>query len=94
VNLHDDQDKCGESHGDGPCEIPTGEQWPAKRLRLRLGRLFDRRERECDDGATAGTDSKMGERLLSFVRRKRVLDKCVELICVWMEPGLEEFAHG
>jgi hypothetical protein len=36
----------------------------------------------------------MGERLLALVRRQRMLNKCVELIGVWMEPGLERVAHG
>jgi hypothetical protein len=36
----------------------------------------------------------MGERLLTLMRRQRVLNEGVELVRVWMEPGLMKFAHG
>jgi hypothetical protein len=36
----------------------------------------------------------VGERLLALMRRQRVLNEGVELVRVWMEPGLEAFAHG
>jgi hypothetical protein len=35
----------------------------------------------------------MRQRLLSFVVRQRVFDEGVELVRVWMVPGLEEIAH-
>jgi len=36
----------------------------------------------------------VGERLLALVRRQRVLDEGVELVGVWMVPGLVVLAHG
>jgi hypothetical protein len=35
----------------------------------------------------------MRERLLLLMRGQRVLDKSVELVRIWMMPGLEEIAH-
>jgi hypothetical protein len=35
----------------------------------------------------------VGERPLALMRRQRVLNKGVELVRVWMESGLMEFAH-
>jgi len=52
------------------------------------------RKRECDNLPAVRADGEVGESLLEFVRRQRVFDEGVELVRVWMVPGLEEFAHG
>jgi hypothetical protein len=52
------------------------------------------RKRECDNLPAIGADGEVGKGLLEFVRRQSVFDEGVELIRVWMVPGLEEFAHS
>jgi hypothetical protein len=36
----------------------------------------------------------MGERLLVLMKRQSVFDEGVELVRVWMMPGLKEVAHS
>jgi hypothetical protein len=57
-------------------------------------RFLNWRKRECDDLPAIAADGEVGESLLELVRRQRVFDEGVELVRVWMVPGLEEFAHS
>ena len=59
----------------------------------RWGRIV-RRERESDDLPAVRADRQMRERLLLLVRGQGALDEGVELVRVWMLPGLEKFAHS
>ena len=92
MDVEDKWDQRGEGYGDGPREIPSEEPRPAHGLGVRV-RGQGRRQRERDNGATCGTAGEVGERPLALMRRQRVLNKGVELVRVWMEPGLMEFAH-
>jgi hypothetical protein len=93
VDVEDKRDQRGEGYGDGPGEVPSVEPWPAHGLGVRVRGLGGRRQRERDNGATCGTAGEVGERPLALMRRQRVLNKGVELVRVWMVPGLMEFAH-
>jgi hypothetical protein len=63
-------------------------------LNWRFGQFLYRRQRKRDDGAAVPADGKVRERLLLQMRRQSMFDECVELVRVWMLPGLEEFAHS
>jgi hypothetical protein len=97
VDVEDKRDQRGEGYGDGPreipSEVPSKEPWPANGLGVRMRGLGDGRQRERDNGATYRTAGEVGERPLALMRRQRVLNKGVELVRVWMEPGLMKFAH-
>jgi hypothetical protein len=59
-----------------------------------MGGRLDRRQRERDDGAAGGAGGQVGERVFALVRWQRMLDEGVELVGVWMVPGLVVLAHG
>jgi hypothetical protein len=94
VDVEDKWDQRGEGYGDGPCEVPSVEPRPANGLGVRVRGLGGGRQRERDNGATCGTAGEVGERPLALMRRQRVLNEGVELVRIWMVPGLVEFAHG
>jgi hypothetical protein len=52
------------------------------------------RKRERDNLPAIRADGEVSEGLLEFVSRQGVFDEGVELVRVWMVPGLEEFAHS
>jgi hypothetical protein len=61
----------------------------------RLGQaIINWRKRECDNLPAIPADGEVGEGVLEFVWRQGVFDEGVELVRVWMVPGLEEFAHS
>ena len=57
-------------------------------------RLIGRRKRERNHLPARRANGKMRQCLLLLMRRQRVLNKSVELVRVWMLPGLENFAHS
>jgi hypothetical protein len=93
VDVEDKRDQRGEGYGDGPREVPSVEPWLAYGCGVRVRGLGDWRHRERDNGATCGTAGEVGERPLALMRPQCVLNKGVELVRVWMVPGLMEFAH-
>ena len=56
--------------------------------------LLAGRKRERNNLPAVGADSEMGQCLLLLMRGQSVLNEGVELVRVWMLPGLDEFAHG
>ena len=61
---------------------------------LRLPGLVHWRKRERNNLPAGRANGQMRERLLLLMRGQSVLDEGVELVRVWMLPGLEKFAHG
>jgi hypothetical protein len=66
----------------------------ANSLGLQDRRLVAGRKRKGNDLAAVRANSEMRESLLLLVRGQGVLDEGVELVRVWMLPGLEKFAHS
>ncbi len=56
--------------------------------------LIGRRKRKRNDLPAGWTIGKMRERLLLLMRGQSVLGERVELVRVWMLPGLKNFAHS
>jgi hypothetical protein len=65
----------------------------ARSFGLRGGGLGRRWKRESNDLTAGRAEGEMRESLLLLMRGQRVLDKSVELVRIWMMPGLEEIAH-
>jgi hypothetical protein len=94
MNMNDEESQPGKGRSRRPHKIPAEKPGPAGRLRLQSWRFVNRRQGKRDNRTAIGTDSEMGESLLLFVWRQRVFDEGIELVRVWMLPGLEEFAHS
>jgi hypothetical protein len=94
VDIDKQENESGEDCGYGPREVPASEPGSVSRFELCSWEFFDRRQRKRDDVPAVGTDGEVGEHLLLFVRRQSVFDEGVELVRVWMVPGLKEFAHS
>jgi hypothetical protein len=56
--------------------------------------FFNWGKRKRDNLPAIGANGEVGEGLLELVGRQCVFDEGVELVRVWMMPGLEEFAHS
>ena len=64
------------------------------RFGLQSRRLAGGRKRKGNDLPAGRANGQMRERLLLLMLGQRVLDEGVELVRVWMLPGLEKFAHS
>src|ERR1700722_19290553 len=92
-NKENHQDKSGKRGNPRPCEMPAGEPTMANsgfQNQRRIGR-WKRKRNNLPAGRTIG---KMRECRLLLMRGQSVLDKGVELVRVWMLPGLKSFAHS
>ena len=89
ANEEDHQDDSGERGN--PCPCPPA---MANRFGRQDGRLGCGRKREGNDLPAVRAKGEMRKRLLLLVRRQGVLYESVELVRVWMLPGLEKFAHS
>ncbi|HWW23085.1 MAG TPA: hypothetical protein VNY78_04230 [Edaphobacter sp.] len=84
----------GDSCSGGPRESPAGKPGLAYNIMLCAQRFLHWRYGERYDGAAVRTDGKMGKRLLVLMKRQSMFNEGVELVRVWMMPGLKEVAHS
>jgi hypothetical protein len=93
ANEEDHQDESSKRRNPRPCGMPAGKPAMAN-SGMQDWRLIGRRKRKRNDLAASRTIRKMRERLLLLMRGQCVLDQGVELVRVWMLPGLKNFAHS
>ena len=89
TDEEDHQDQSRKRGNSRPCGMPAGE--PATAID---GMQDGRRKRERNDLPAGRASGKMRECLLLLMRGQGVLDEGVELVRVWMLPGLKNFAHS
>src|SRR5258708_29283010 len=91
--MNEEEKEPRKSRSNRPHKTPAQKPVSANRFTTEAGNFVNRRQRKRDDRAAVGTDRQMRESLLLLVSRQSVFDKSVELVRVWMVPGLKEFAH-
>jgi hypothetical protein len=91
TDVDDDKHKRSYYSDEGPGEVPGEEPWFVNRLRQEF---FNWGKRKCDNLPAMGANGEVSEGLLALESRQCVFDEGVELVRVWMMPGLEEFAHS
>jgi hypothetical protein len=92
----DVEDEDGERGKGSRCrqgKRPSGPPWLAHRSGWRGRGFFDGWQRERYNRAALRAEGEMIEQLLTLVRRQRLLDKCADLVRVWMLAELESFVH-
>jgi hypothetical protein len=93
VDNNNNGERCDGCSG-GPRESPARKPGLVYNIMLYAQRLLHRRHGERHDGAAVRTDREMGECLLVLMKRQSMFDEGVELVRVWMMPGLKEVAHS
>jgi hypothetical protein len=94
ANEEDNENDGGKRGNPRPCRVPAGEPSLANRFGLPGWELIAGRKRERNDLPAGRADSEMSHCLLLLVEGQSVFHEGVELVRVWMLPGLDEFAHS